>query len=795
MYSHEEVIESSTEYFNGNKLAASTFLKYALRDNEGNILEKTPDEMHRRLAKEFARIEKAKFKNPLLEDEIYKAFDKFERIIPQGSILFAIGNPYQYATSSNCYVLEPPTDSYGGIHLTDEQLSQISKRRGGCGIDISAIRPNGAITKNSSLTSTGIVPFMERYSNSIREVGQNGRRGALMLTIDVHHPQVLDFVKSKYDTTKITGANISVRLTDEFLNAVKKDEDYEQRFPLKKPTFTKKVKAKKVWDEIIKSARDTAEPGLLMWNNILKESPADCYANVGFETVSTNPCSEIPLSKLDSCRLMLLNVFSYIDEPFTKRARLNKEKLKADARLAQRLLDDLIDLELELIDKILTKIENDPEEEYIKKRERDLWLKIKDACRDGRRTGLGPTAIGDSLAALNLKYGSNASIKAVEEIYSTICHGSYEMSVELAKELGPFPVYSYNQEKDCPFIQRLPDEIKEGIKRWGRRNIANLTTAPAGSMSLMAKIGPYFETTSGIEPAFKLEYIRRKKVNHNDQNAKVDFVDQSGDKWTNFKVLHAGLQYWKDITGKTNIEESPYWGACANDLDWNQRVKLQGVAQRYIDHGISSTINLPKDVSYEEVAKIYEAAWQNGLKGVTIYRDGSRSGVLVENKQEGRPRELECDVHHVTVKGTHYFVLVGLNEGKPFEVFAGKNGFLDKEVAKGKIVKTKRAFKAIFDDETELSPITSMCDENQEAITRLVSTSLKHNVDLNYTVTQLEKIHGDMTSFARCVARALKKYIPDGTKLDEKCKECGQDSLVRQEGCVKCLSCGSSKCN
>lgn len=803
MYKYSEALEASLEYFNGNDLSAKVFVdKYALKNPAGELTEKTPRDMHVRIAKEIAKVEKNKFKNPLSFETIFGYLDKFKKIIPQGSILYGCGNPYQYVTLSNCYVLNPPEDSYGGIHYTDQQLTQISKRRGGCGIDISNLRPNEAPTKNSSRTSTGIIPFMERYSNSIREVGQNGRRGALMITISVHHPQILDFAKVKLDTQKVTGANISIRLSNEFLKAVENNEQYEQRWPVdsEMPEYSKMVSAKDVWNEIILCAHTMAEPGLLFWDNIIEESVADCYSDYGFKTVSTNPCSELPLSILDSCRLLLLNLFAYVNSPFTDNASFDWIQFAADTQIAQRLLDDIIDIEISHLEKIINKIENDPEPDYIKANELALWENILKTCREGRRTGLGITALGDTLAALGIKYSDRLDL--VDELYSCLKINSYRSSVEMAKELGPFEHWDWELEKDNPFIARIGQEnpsLYEDIKRFGRRNIANLTTAPAGTVSLLAAIGEEYGTTSGIEPAFMLDYLRRKKINPTDKHAKVSFVDPSGDSWEEFTVYHPGVKEWMRITGKTDIKESPYYGACANDINWEKRVQLQSVAQKHIDHAISSTINLPATVSVDEVKKIYEAAWKMGCKGITVYRDGCRTGVLVSNKEtpkktEDRPKEVPCDVYHISVKGKEYFVLVGIINDQPYEVFAGKNGFLKKKIKSGAIKKIRGGlYKATFEDDTELVPLTSMCDADEEAITRLTSVALRNGTDIHEIVVQLEKINGDMTSFAKSIARALKKYIPDGTEEKSACPECS-GKVIRSSGCVSCQSCGWSKC-
>lgn len=809
---YQDAYAATLNYFNGDELATSVFLdKYALKDNNQNLLESTPKDMHLRIAKELARVEKSKFKQPLSEEEIFSYLDGFKRIVPQGSPMYGIGNPYQYVTLSNCYVLESPLDSYGSIHRTDEQLSQISKRRGGCGIDISNLRPAGTPTKNAARTSTGIVSFMERYSNSIREVGQAGRRGALMLTISVHHPQILDFVKAKKDLKKVTGANISIRYSNEFLSAVEKDKEYELRFPVDSitPEISIKISAKSVWVEIVKTAWESAEPGSLFWQTILDNSPADCYSNFGFTTISTNPCSELPLSVLDSCRIFLQNLFSYVKNAWKSNAYFDFEEFSKDAVIMQRLMDDVIDLELECIERIIDKIKKDPEPEKVKNVELDLWKQIKYSCYNGRRTGSGITALGDTLAALGIKYGSEKSIKVTGEIYKTLKLSCYRSSVDMAKELGPFPVWKYALEKDNLFLNRIKEEdekLYNDMKKYGRRNIALLTTAPAGSVSILT------QTTSGIEPLFMTSYKRRKKINPNDSNAKVDFVDQSGDSWQEFTIYHSKLEGWKKVIGKNDEKESPYYGCCAEDLDWKQRVKLQAEATKHIDHAISSTINLPEDVTTEKVAEIYETAWKLGCKGITIYRKNCRSGVLIEDKDtkthtEGkikknqapkRPSTLPCGVHTVKVKNREYFVLVGLLENDPYEIFAGENTLeITKNTTKGELTKLKRGmYKLTLEDGYVHSSINKNCPDEEEAITRLVSTSLRHGADISFIVHQLEKIQGDMFGFSKAIARVLKKYVPDGTKISgETCQSCNQTSLVRQEGCVTCLSCGWTKCS
>lgn len=810
IYSYQEALNNSIKYFHGDELAARVFCdKYSLRNEKDELLEDTPEKMHWRMAKELARIEKNKFKNPLSEKQIFDYFDRFKKIIPQGSMMFGIGNPYHYVTLSNCYVIEPPLDSYGGICRTDEQLLQISKRRGGNGTDLSYIRPHGLPVKNSSRTTTGLIPFARRFSNSIREVGQGGRRGALMLTLSVHHPQVLGFASMKNDKDEITGANISIRLTDEFLDAVDKDIEYEQRWPIdnKNPQISIKVKARDVWREIIKNAHNMAEPGLLFWDTIIKESPADCYKDFGFETCSTNPCSELPLSILDSCRLIVINLLSYVENPFTNKSKFNYELFTYDSKIMQRLIDDAIDLELEHIDNIINKINKDPEPKEIKQRELELWKTIRKNCINGRRTGSGITGLGDTLAALNIKYGSEESFKKVNNIYKTLKLACYWSSVEMAKELGAFPVYNHNLEKDNPFLLRIKEEDEElwkEMKKYGRRNIAILTTAPTGSVSILTK------TSSGIEPVFQLSYTRRKKITHEDKNSKVDFVDNVGDKWQEFIVYHPEVKNWMEITKETDIKKSPWYNCCAEDLNWQSRVKLQSIAQKHIDHAISSTLNLPENVSVNKVAEIYESAWKSGCKGITIYRKNCRTGVLVDNKKESikyndapkRPKQIDAKLHFFTVKGEKYYVGVGLLDNLPYEIFTGfnkdkKNDFIPKEAKNGLIIKNGRGDYVFRDKLTqeEYQLLNGHSDESAEALTRMMSCALRHGSSLNFIVHQLEKTKGDLTSFAKCLARTLKCYIEDGTKISgENCSNCGSENIQRDSGCSVCKDCGNSKC-
>lgn len=1149
-YSYEDAFKETKKYFDDEELPSSTFLdKYALKDLNSNLLEQIPDSMHIRIAKEIFRTEQKKFKKPYSFDFIYSYLKNFGKIIPQGSPMYGIGNQYQYSTLSNCYVVNTPQDSYSGIMYTDNQLTQIYKRRGGCGLDLSLLRPSGTATTNASRSSTGIISFMERFSNTTREVCQDGRRGALMITLSVHHPEILDFCKIKLDKNKVTGANISVRLTNEFLNAVKENKEYEQRWPVDsdKPIILKKVKARNVWKEIIRCAWLRAEPGLLFWDNIIEESPADCYGEEGFSSVSTNPCvpswtsiltkdglkqlkeikngdeiwskdgwtkvldiwfngikkvykyttsvgifygteehkivseetkikvleaesidklvgkfdseieiniqdimdglvigdgtvhkasnnlvllligqddqdyfnseiqnliikkrngitdesyeittsikyseldltfnrkipkrfiygnknkicgflrglysangsicgqritlktssknirdevqlmlssvgissyyttnkptkvkfsngeylckesydvnittdrdkfvkiigfiqeykndkaqyllnnvsisnkskrsyeiksvelyseeevfdikvdnksetfwnngldvsncSEIPLCILDSCRLLVVNLFKHVVNPFLSSAYFDYEEFYKTCMVAQRFMDDIIDLEIECVNKIIKKVKSDPEPDNIKQIELDLWKTVLLKCKQGRRTGVGPTALADTMAALGIKYGSKESLEFVDEVYKTMKFGCYSSSIEMAKELGPFEIWDYEKEKKNPFLKRIEKEhicigeyasgkslfvngkdLYEQMKKHGRRNIACLTTAPTGSTSLLTEIEhPIHGTSSGIEPAFMLSYKRRKKINPGDKNARVDFVDEVGDSWQEFIVYHPAVKLWMKVTGETDITKSPWYGCCAENLNWKKRVELQSIAQKHIDHAISSTINLPSDVTEEQVAQIYEEAWEKGCKGITVYRNGCRDGVLVENKKVDalvltdapkRPKELPCDIHFTTKKGKEYFVLVGLLNGKPYEIFAGIYPEMSKYYEKGILKKISRGRYTLLGHDGKLicENVADYLEDDEEALTRLSSTSLRHGTPIDFLTHQLDKTKGDITNFAKSMARILKKYIKDGTKVSgEQCPKCESVNLRRQEGCVTC-ECGWSKC-
>jgi ribonucleoside-diphosphate reductase alpha chain len=814
MYSYNDAFNASVEYFEGDELAAKVFLdKYALRDNDGNLLEQIPTEMHHRIAKEFARIEKKKFKNPLTEEVIFGLLDHFKYIIPQGSPMFGIGNNHQIVSLSNCYVVESPEDSYGGICRVDEMLCQISKRRGGVGLDISKIRPAGAGVKNAARNSTGVVSFMERYSNTIREVGQSGRRGALMLTIHVAHPDVEQFVTIKNDATKVTGANISVLLSDEFLTAVEKGEKFRLRFPVDAPPSDtdKWVDAKELWMKMINNAWLRAEPGLLFWDKIKRYNAVDCYHEEGFDTVSTNPCSEITLSKFDSCRLMAMNLYSYVVDPFTNGSYFDYDLFEQHSEIIQRLMDDMIDLEEEKILQIIAKIKKDPEEKGIKTRELELWQNIHDRCTKGRRTGTGVTAMGDTLAALGLKYGSEESIIEVNKIMKTLCLASFRSSMEMAKDIGTFPIWNWEKEKDSEFLAMIKEndpKLYKEISVHGRRNIANLTIAPTGTVSILT------QTTSGVEPLFMLfPYTRRKKINPTDKNAKVDFVDQNGDSWQEFTVYHPKVQKWMEITGEKDLTKSPWHGCCAEEINWVDAVRLQAAAQKYIDHAISKTVNLPADVTVEEVAKIYEAAWKYGVKGCTVYRAGCRTSVLLDKSKEEkskdkiqkndapkRPASIDAEVHFSKVKGDDYYVVVGLLEGDPYEVFAGTNSSEGKCIIKkgtntGKLKKKARGQYVLAAAEETYTLTNIHNHENGDSLCRMLSTALRHGADINFVVHQLEKTEGDLSSLSKVLARSLKKYIKDGSAVSgENCGQCETGKLERQDGCVICKSCGWTKC-
>jgi len=830
-FSKDEVHAATLEYFNGDELATNVWTsKYALRDLEDNYYEKTPDDMHRRLAKEFARIE-ANYPESMCEMEIYDLFKDFKYIVPQGSPMSGIGNPFQIQSLSNCFVISSPEDSYGGILYTDQQQVQIMKRRGGVGFDISNIRPRGKTCENAARTTDGIGVFMERFSNSCREVAQGGRRGALMLSISVHHPQVMDFIKMKQDLTKVTGANVSVRVTDEFMEAVKHGQRYQQRWPVDSahPEISDdSIPAMDVWNALIECAHNSAEPGVLFWDTALKMTPSDIYDLEGFGSTSTNPCGEIILSPGDSCRLMLVNLVSFVKKPWTNKAEFEWGKYAQVVQKAQRLMDDMIDLEIEQIDAIIAKVENDPEPDRVKRIETEMWEFIKEQAIRGRRTGLGITGLGDALAMLGIQYGSDESIDTVEEFYKWLALNSYDASIQMAEERGSFPICDVERELEHPFLSRIMDiftpEQQQRYHRYGRRNIANTTTAPAGSVSCLT------QTTSGIEPAFMLYYKRRRKINPQDGDVRIDFVDDLGDKWQEYNVYHHKFGEWINKTDpwwkmqddpedlKLAVEASPYAGATANEINWRNKVNMQAAAQKWVCHAISNTTNLPADVSIETVKDIYMMGWETGCKGVTIYRDGSRSGVLVSAEEEEetfserdapkRPETLDCDIIHTSVKGQKWVVLVGLMNGKPYEVIGGEAELIElpRRIKNGML--TKRAFKTANskydlsigegDDPLQIKDVVSVfANANHAGYTRTVSLALRHGVPVQYLVEQMQKDkEADLFSFSKVIARCLKNYIQDGTKASVTiCPNCeAEGTIIYQEGCQTCTACGFGAC-
>jgi len=835
IYSQEEAVKASLKYFKGDDLAARVWVnKYALKDSFGNIFESNPDDMHRRLAKEIARIEK-RYPNPLSEDEIYGVLKDFKYIVPQGGPMTGIGNDYQIASLSNCFVVgnDGNSDSYGGIMKIDQEQVQLMKRRGGVGHDLSHIRPKGSPVKNSALTSTGIVPFMERYSNSTREVAQDGRRGALMLSVSIKHPDSENFIDAKLEQGKVTGANVSVKLQDDFMQAVESGTPYIQQYPVdsKNPVYQKEINAGDLWDKIVKNAWKSAEPGILFWDNIIRESIPDCYADLGYRTVSTNPCGEIPLCPYDSCRLLAINLYSYVENPFTKKAKFNFDLFKEHVHYAQRIMDDIIDLELEKIDAILDKVNADPEDEHIKFTEKNLWENIKRKAKEGRRTGIGITAEGDMLAALGLRYGSEIAIDFSEEIHKTTAIEAYRSSVYLAKDRGAFSIYSAEREKNNPMINRIKKadpELYEKMAKYGRRNIALLTIAPTGTTSLMT------QTTSGIEPVFLPVYKRRRKVNPGDKDVRVDFTDESGDTWEEYIVFHHKFKTWMEANGyETNrdysqeelnelVKISPYFKATSNDVDWLAKVRMQGRIQKWVDHSISVTINLPADAKEELVAELFFEAWKSGCKGVTVYRDGSRSGVLISNdnkdKKKGsgfptkRPERLEADVVRFQNSKDKWIAFVGLLDNRPYEIFTGfsddEDGILlPRSITKGYIIKSREVEETSRYDfqyinsrgyKTTIEGLSHKFNPVYWNYAKLISGTLRHGMPIHKVVelvTSLQLDNETINSWKAGVARALKKYIPDGTIAeDAKCGDCGSDDVIYQEGCLTCLSCGSSKC-
>ena len=847
-YTYDEAFKASLEYFGGDELAARVWVnKYAMKDSFGHIFERSPRDMHHRIAAEIARIEK-KYNNPVSEEEVFALLDHFRYLVPAGSPMTGIGNHHQIASLSNCFVIgiDGNADSYGSIMKLDEEQVQLMKRRGGVGHDLSGIRPKGSPVKNSALTSTGIVPFMERYSNSTREVAQDGRRGALMLSIAIRHPEAEAFIDAKMTEGKITGANVSVKVDDEFMRCATEGRPYHQQFPISSnnPLVEKDIDATALWHKIVHNAWKSAEPGVLFWDTILRESIPDCYADLGFRTVSTNPCGEIPLCPYDSCRLLAINLYSYVENPFTPQATFNFELFKKHVAMAQRFMDDIIDLEQEKIDAILNKIANDPQSDEVKYTERHLWEKIKHKTAQGRRTGVGITAEGDMLAALGLRYGTEEATEMAVKVQQTLALSAYASSVNMAKERGAFPVYDAKREENNPFILRIKEHdaaLYDDMVKYGRRNIACLTIAPTGTTSLMT------QTTSGIEPVFMPVYKRRRKVNPNDTNVHVDFVDETGDSFEEYIVYHPKFITWMKAQGldtekrytQEEIDElvarSPYYKATANDVDWLMKVRMQGAIQKWVDHSISVTVNLPNSVDEELVNRLYVEAWKSGCKGCTIYRDGSRAGVLVSTQKtdkkkkkqeedlltkgmklpevtERRPDVLECDVVRFQNNKEKWVAFVGLLDGHPYEIFTGlqddEEGIvLPKTVTKGRIIKTvlpdgtkrydfqfqnKRGYKMTVEG------LSEKFNKEYWNYAKLISGVLRYRMPIENViklVNSLQLESENINTWKVGVSRALKKYVIDGTEAKgQKCPNCGHETLVYQEGCLICKHCGASRC-
>ena len=851
-YTFDEAFKASVDYFGGDELAAKVWVnKYAVKDSFGKIYEKTPDDMHWRIANEIARVEK-KYKNPMTAAQLHDLLKGFRYIVPQGSPMTGIGNNYQIASLSNCFVIgtEGAADSYGAIMKIDEEQVQLMKRRGGVGHDLSDIRPKGSPVKNSALTSTGLVPFMERFSNSTREVAQDGRRGALMLSVSIKHPDSESFIDAKMESGKVTGANVSVKIDDEFMKAAIEGRKYTQCYPIdsKKPTYKKEIDASELWKKIVHNAWKSAEPGVLFWDTILRESVPDCYADLGFRTVSTNPCGEIPLCPYDSCRLLAINLYSYVKNPFTPKAKFDFDLFKKHVAIAQRIMDDIIDLEIEKIDMIQAKIASDPEDDETKYTEKRLWEKIMDKSTKGRRTGVGITAEGDMLAALGLRYGTDEATEFAETVQRTLALAAYRSSVEMAKERGAFEIFDWKREQKNPFILRIKEadpQLYEDMKKYGRRNIACLTIAPTGTVSLMT------QTTSGLEPVFMPVYKRRRKVNRDDENANITFTDENGDAFEEFIVFHHKFVEWMIVNGinpaqKFTSEEvddlvarSPYYKATAQDVDWVNKVKMQGALQKWVDHSISVTINLPNDVSEDLVNQLYVEAWKSGCKGCTVYRDGSRDGVLVDAKSdkkadkekkdgkeptlapcdceprqvvEIRPRVLEADVVRFQNNKEKWVAFVGILDGRPYEIFTGLQDddegiVLPKTVEKGWIIKNideegrkrydfqftnKRGYKVTIEG------LSEKFDKEYWNYAKLISGVLRYQMPIDLCIKLIGSLDlgsENINNWKNGVERALKKYVQDGTAVKgEKCSVCGSESLVYQEGCLICKNCGSSRC-
>jgi len=835
---YNDAVAESKKYFDGDELAATVWVsKYALKDSFGNIYESSPRQMHERIAAEIERIER-KYPNPMSKEEVFELLDHFRYVIPQGGPMTGIGNNLQVASLSNCFVIghKHPADSYGGIFRIDEEQVQLMKRRGGVGHDLSHIRPTGSPVLNSALTSTGIVPFMERYSNSTREVAQDGRRGALMLTLSIKHPDAERFIDAKVDTGKVTGANVSIKIDDEFMRAAIEGKPYHQQFPINSPAplYQQDIDARKLWEKIIHNAWKSAEPGVLFWDTIIRESVPDCYVDEGFVTVSTNPCGEIPLCPYDSCRLLAINLFSYVDKPFTKEASFNFERFKSHVNKAMRMMDDIIDLELEKVELIIAKIEADPEDEDIRSVELNLWKKIRTMATKGRRTGLGITAEGDMLAALGLRYGSDEAIDFAVEVQKTLALAAYRASVTMAGERGAFPIYSTEKERNNPMIARIREadpELYAEMAEKGRRNIALLTIAPTGTTSLMS------QTTSGIEPVFRTVYKRRRKINPSDVDTHVDYVDETGEKFQEYNVYHHNFVKWLEANGYDTsklatisdaeldrwVAASPYHGATANDIDWVAKVKMQGAIQKWVDHSISVTVNLPNNVSEELVAQVYRTAWESGCKGVTVYRDGCRDGVLLDKNSQKksrceehpgqvlkRPKSIPADIVRFKNGSEDWIAFVGLQDGRPYEIFTGKIEedamYIPRKITKGNIIKVREAdgtkrydfqYTDRYGYTNTIGGISRLFNEEFWNYAKLISGVLRHGMPIEKTVSLIESLHLDSESintWKTGVCRALKQYIVDGTKTKGKCPSCGQENMAYQNGCITCMSCGYSKC-
>ena len=835
---YEDAVAASKEYFQGDELAAQVWVsKYALKDSFGNVYESTPEDMHHRIAKELARIE-GNYPNALGEDEIFALLDHFRYVIPQGGPMTGIGNNLQVASLSNCFVIghKNPADSYGGIFRMDEEQVQLMKRRGGVGHDLSHIRPTGSPVLNSALTSTGIVPFMERYSNSTREVAQDGRRGALMLSLLIKHPDAENFIDAKVDTGKVTGANVSIKIDDEFMRAAIAGQPYRQEFPIgaEKPVLARDIDAKKLWNKIIHNAWKSAEPGVLFWDTIIRESVPDCYADEGFRTVSTNPCGEIPLCPYDSCRLLALNLLSYVEAPFTKEAKFNFDLFKNHVAKAMRLMDDIIDLELEKVDLIISKIASDPEDDDVRRVELELWHKIRAMALKGRRTGLGITAEGDMLAALGLRYGSEEAIDFAVNVHKTLAVEAYRASVVMAKERGAFGVFDFEKEQGNPMIERICEaapELREEMKKYGRRNIAMLTIAPTGTTSLMS------QTTSGIEPVFRPVYKRRRKINPSDKDQTATFVDETGEKFIEYYVFHHQFVKWLEINGYDTsklqnisdeelnnwLKASPYYHATANDIDWVAKVKMQGAIQKWVDHSISVTVNLPNEVTEELVADVYRTAWESGCKGITVYRDGCRDGVLLDVKSKDgakkncssdtirRPESIQADIVRFKNGKEDWIAFVGKQDDRPYEIFTGKIEedamYIPKTITHGNILKVTEAngtkrydfqYQDRYGYVNTIGGISRLFDEEFWNYAKLISGVLRYGMPIDKVVQLVDGLHLDsetINTWKNGVERALKQYIKDGTRGKGRCPQCGQENMAYQNGCLTCMACGYSKCN